>query len=40
MDVVIRSNNKPVNDVTAHIGRLINDLYKVIKTKRSQGTFD
>ena len=33
MDVVIRSNNNQVNDMTAPVNWLINDLDKVIKTK-------
>ena len=36
MDVIVRSNNNPVNDMTAHVSRLINDLDNVIKTKSSQ----
>ena len=39
MDVFIRSNNNPVNDVTAPVSGLINDLDKVIKTKSSQSLF-
>ena len=39
MDVIVRSNNNPVNDMTAHMSGLINDLDKVIKTKRSQSLF-
>ena len=40
MDVIITSNNKPVNDMTAPMSGLINDLDKVIKTKSSQSLFD
>ena len=36
MDVIVRSNNKPVNDMTAPVSELINDLDMVIKTKSSQ----
>ena len=40
MDVTIRSNNGPVNDMTAHVSGLINDLDKAIKTKSSQSLLD
>ena len=33
------SNNNPVNDITAHMSGLNNDLDKVIKTKCSQSLF-
>ena len=33
MDVIVRSNNNPVNDMTAPVSWLINDSDKVIKTK-------
>ena len=33
MNVIVRSNNKPVNDMTAPMSGLINDLDKVIRTK-------
>ena len=36
MDFIIRSNNKPVNDMTAPVSWLINDLDKAIKTKSTQ----
>ena len=36
MDVIVRSNNYPVNDMTAPVCGLINDLDKVIKTRNSQ----
>ena len=36
MDVIVRSNNNPVNDMTAPMSGPINDLDKVIKTKSSQ----
>ena len=39
MDVIIRSNKNPVNDMAAHMSGLINDLDKVIKTKSSQSLF-
>ena len=32
MDVIVRSNNNPVNDMTAPVSWLINDLDKAIKT--------
>ena len=35
MDVIVRSNNDPDNDISG----LINDLDKVIKTMRSQSLF-
>ena len=36
MDVIVRSNNNPVNDMTTPVSGLINDLDKVIKIKSSQ----
>ena len=36
MAVIVRSNNNPVNDMTALMSGLINELDKVIKTKSSQ----
>ena len=39
MDVIVRSNNNPVNDITALMRGVFNDLDKVIKTKNSQGLF-
>ena len=39
MDVIVRSNNNPVNDMTAPMNGLINDLDKAIKTKSSQSLF-
>ena len=36
MDVVVRSNNKPVNYMTALMSGLIYDLDNVMKTKCSQ----
>ena len=36
MDVIVRSNNNPVNDMTAPVSWLINDLDKAIKTKSTQ----
>ena len=39
MDVIVRLNNNLVNDMTAPVCRLINDLDKVIKTKSSQSLF-
>ena len=39
MDVIVRSNNKTVNNMTAPVSWLINDLDKVIKTKSTQSLF-
>ena len=39
MDVIVRSNNNPVNDMTAPVSWLINDLDKAIKTKRLRVLF-
>ena len=39
MDVIVRSNNNPVYDMTAHMIGLINDLDKAMKTKSSQSLF-
>ena len=39
MDVIVRSNNYPVNDKTVLMSGLINDLDKVIETKSSQSLF-
>ena len=39
MDVIVRSNNNPVNDMTALMSGLINDLDKAIKSKRSKSMF-
>ena len=39
MDGIIRSNNDPVNDMTARVSWLINDLDKAIKTKSSKSLF-
>ena len=39
MDVIVRSNNNPVNYMTAPVSRLINDLDKAIKAKSSQSLF-
>ena len=39
MDVIVRSNNKLVNDMATLLSGLINDLDKVIKTKSSQSLF-
>ena len=39
MDDIVRSNINPVNDMTALMSWLINDLDKVIKTKSSQSLF-
>ena len=36
MDVIVRSNNNPVNDMTTHVSGFINDLDKAINTKSSQ----
>ena len=40
MDVIVMSNNNQVNDMTAHMSELINDLDKAMKTKSSQSLFD
>ena len=39
MDVIVKSNNNPVNDMTAHVSGLINDLDKATRTKSSQSLF-
>ena len=39
MDVIVRSNNSPVNDMTALMSGLINELDKAIKTKSSRSQF-
>ena len=39
MDAIVRSNNDPVNDMTAPVSGLINDLDKVLKNKISQSLF-
>ena len=39
MDVIVRSNNNPVNDMTALMSGLINDLDKAMKIKSSQSMF-
>ena len=39
MDVIVRLNNNPVNDMTAHVCGLIIDLDKVMKSKSSQSLF-
>ena len=39
MDVIVRSNNDPVNDMTAPVSGLINDLDKAIKTKSTQSVW-
>ena len=39
MDVIVKSKNKPVNDMTAPISGLINDMDMVIKTQSSQSLF-
>ena len=39
MDVIVRSNNNPVKDITALMSGLINDLDKVMKIKSSQSLF-
>ena len=36
MDVIVRLNNSPVNDMTAHMSWLVNDLDKIIMTRSSQ----
>ena len=39
MDVIVRSNNNPVNDMTTPVRGLSNELDKVIETKCSQRLF-
>ena len=39
MDVIVRSNNNPINDMTAPVIGFINYLDKVIETKSSQSLF-
>ena len=39
MDVIVKSNNNPVNDMTAPVSELINDLDKAMQTKSSQSLF-
>ena len=39
MDVIVRSNTKPVNDMTAHMSGLIDDLDMDMLTKSSQSLF-
>ena len=39
MDVIVRSNNHPVNDMTAPVSGLISDLDKAMKNKSSRGLF-
>ena len=39
MDVIVRSNNILVNDMTAPVSGLINDMDKAMKTKSSQSLF-
>ena len=39
MDVIVRSNIWPVNDMAVPVSELINDLVKVIKTMSSQSLF-
>ena len=39
MDFIVRSNNNPVNDMTAPVSGFINDLGKAMKTKSSQSLF-
>ena len=39
MDVYVRANNDPVNDITTSVSGLTNDLDKAIKTKSSQSVF-
>ena len=39
MDVIVRSNNNPVNDMTTPLSGLNNDLDKAMKTKSSQSQF-
>ena len=39
MDLIVRTNNNPVNDMTAPMSGLINDLDKDMKIKSSQSMF-
>ena len=39
MNVVVRSNNNPVNDMTKLSSGLVNDLDRAMKTKNSQSLF-
>ena len=39
MDVIVRSINNPVNDMTTAVSGLINDLDKAMKTNSSQSLF-
>ena len=39
MDVIVRLNNDPVNDMTDLMSGLTNDFDNVIKTKSSQSLF-
>ena len=39
MDVIVRSNNYPVNDMTTPVSGFINHLDKAMKTKSSQSLF-
>ena len=39
MDVIVRSNNNPFNDMIAPVSGLINEMDKVMKTKSSQSLF-
>ena len=39
MDVIVRSNNNPVNDMSTPVSGPINDLDRVIKTKSSESLF-
>ena len=39
MDVIVRSNNNPVNDMNASVSGLINDMDKDMTTKSSQSLF-
>ena len=39
MDVIVRLNNDPFNDMTTPLSGLINDMHKVMKTKSSQSLF-
>ena len=39
MDVIVRSSNDPVNDMTTSVSGFINDLNKAMKTKSGQSLF-
>ena len=40
MDVIVRSNNNPVNDMAAPVSGLIDDLDNAMKAESSQSLLD